>query len=641
MSKISELSDGGSLVSSDYLIAVRSGGNVKVRMDQINVDQVDLGDNEFIRLGNSQDLTMVHTSTQSIINQAGIGDLLIQKAGATKLTINATGIDVTGSVTADGLTVDGDATISDTTPSLLLMESDTTDVNTRLLNNGGDFFLATINDAKSAVTNRLSVDHATGSISFFEDTGTTAKLFWDASAESLGIGTSSPSSVLELSKATYPLLTITQSTTGQSWQLGNDGSNLYVYNATGSSRVLDIDASGNVGIGTSSPDAKVHSYQSAANYAAHFESANANSYGIWVEEGASANNGYPLLSVTDNGGSTQYFRVDSGTGNVGIGISPSAKFDVLLGSTSRLLLRERSSRAYIDSVTETNNAFDSLGINGSEILFETDGTERMRIDASGNLLVSDTTANPSGDNVDSGIALHNAGLVRASTNNAAAPLDLNIKGRNGDIAVFQKDGSTVGSIGTYSGGLDVAGSTRGLRITDGSVFPVANAGSVSDNYVNLGYSGGRFKDLFLSGGVVFGTTGGSVSSKTLDDYEEGTWTPVLTRVGATADATVTFGAVSRYVKVGGLVHLTFYASVIDWSTVSGGTTVVVTGLPFNASSWTTGTIGYGNSTTVSDTTWVASTNIGYFLNNNQNGFYTTGTAPDLTRGMFSISYYEV
>ena len=107
MSKISELSDGGSLLASDYLLVVRSGGNVKVRMDQINVDQVDLGDNEFIRLGNSQDLTMVHTSTQSIINQAGIGDLLIQKAGATKLTINSTGIDVTGSVTADGLTVDG------------------------------------------------------------------------------------------------------------------------------------------------------------------------------------------------------------------------------------------------------------------------------------------------------------------------------------------------------------------------------------------------------------------------------------------------------------------------------------------------------------------------------------------------------
>ena len=98
MSKISELSDGGSLVSSDYLIAVRSGGNVKVRMDEINVDQIDLGDNEFIRLGNSQDLTIVHNASNSIINQASIGDLLIQKAGSTKLTVNSTGIDVSGSV---------------------------------------------------------------------------------------------------------------------------------------------------------------------------------------------------------------------------------------------------------------------------------------------------------------------------------------------------------------------------------------------------------------------------------------------------------------------------------------------------------------------------------------------------------------
>ena len=112
MSKISELSDGGSLVSTDFLIAVRSGGNVKVQMDTINVDQVDLGDNEFIRLGNSQDLTLVHTPTQSIINQAGVGDLLIQKAGSTKLTVNSSGLDVTGSVTTDGLTSAGDVAIT-------------------------------------------------------------------------------------------------------------------------------------------------------------------------------------------------------------------------------------------------------------------------------------------------------------------------------------------------------------------------------------------------------------------------------------------------------------------------------------------------------------------------------------------------
>ena len=40
-----------------------------------------------------------------------------------------------------------------------------------------------------------------GDISFYEDTGTTPKFFWDASAESLGIGTSSPNKTLEVANA--------------------------------------------------------------------------------------------------------------------------------------------------------------------------------------------------------------------------------------------------------------------------------------------------------------------------------------------------------------------------------------------------------------------------------------------------------
>jgi hypothetical protein len=38
-------------------------------------------------------------------------------------------------------------------------------------------------------------------VSFYEDTGTTAKFFWDASAESLGIGTSSPAAPLHIYNA--------------------------------------------------------------------------------------------------------------------------------------------------------------------------------------------------------------------------------------------------------------------------------------------------------------------------------------------------------------------------------------------------------------------------------------------------------
>jgi hypothetical protein len=113
-------------------------------------------------------------------------------------------IDVTGTVVADGLTVDGvaslnaDITQTSVSPSFYIMDSNTTDLNDRFVNAGGTIFLQTVNDAKSTFKSRFSANNSTGDISFYEDTGTTAKLFWDASAESLGIGTSSPSAKLDV-----------------------------------------------------------------------------------------------------------------------------------------------------------------------------------------------------------------------------------------------------------------------------------------------------------------------------------------------------------------------------------------------------------------------------------------------------------
>jgi len=88
-------------------------------------------------------------------------------------------------------------------------------------------------------------------------------------------------------------------------------------------------------------------------------------------------------------------------------------------------------------------------------------------------------------------------------------------------------------------------------------------------------------NLTLSGGVVFGATGGSVTSKTLDDYEEGTWTPVYTSAGSNA-ITVTYDIqVGRYVKVGNMVKATFR---IRTDSVTGGSSdaLRVTGLPFSS-----------------------------------------------------------
>jgi len=149
-------------------------------------------------------------------------------------------------------------------------------------------------------------------------------------------------------------------------------------------------------------------------------------------------------------------------------------------------------RFYAD---DNNEAADSI------ITFNIDGSEATRIDSSGNLLVSDTTANPSGDNVDSGIALHNAGLVRASTNNAAAALDLNVKGRDGDIAVFRKDGSTVGSIGTFASDLNIGTGDCGIQFSgnNDAIYPYdPSSVNLRDALIDIGASSARFKDLYLS-----------------------------------------------------------------------------------------------------------------------------------------------
>ena len=60
-----------------FLIAVRSGGNVKVKADQADFDRIRLGDNEKIELGNNQDLQIYHDGSHSYIKDAGTGDLRV------------------------------------------------------------------------------------------------------------------------------------------------------------------------------------------------------------------------------------------------------------------------------------------------------------------------------------------------------------------------------------------------------------------------------------------------------------------------------------------------------------------------------------------------------------------------------------
>ena len=85
--------------------------------------------------------------------------------------------------------------------------------------------------------------------------------------------------------------------------------------------------------------------------------------------------------------------------------------------------------------------------------------------------------------------------------------------------------------------------------------------------------------LQLTGGqIVFpGTQSASADGNTLDDYEEGTWTPTVTPSSGSLTA---YGSSGIYVKVGRLVTITGTFILTTPGTASGS--VSIGGIPFNA-----------------------------------------------------------
>ena len=81
-----------------------------------------------------------------------------------------------------------------------------------------------------------------------------------------------------------------------------------------------------------------------------------------------------------------------------------------------------------------------------------------------------------------------------------------------------------------------------------------------------------------------------MTSELLDDYEVGTWTPVIRGLGGN-NATYTVNETS-YIKVGKLVHLTTYIHSIDLAAITSGSYIVMTGLPFAASNYGDFSISY-------------------------------------------------
>ena len=86
---------------------------------------------------------------------------------------------------------------------------------------------------------------------------------------------------------------------------------------------ITLDANGRVGIGTSSPATPLDvTKANGGNFVATFQNTSSSTpYGVFIKDAPSGANGYPLLTVTNSAGA-HYFRVDSGTGYVTMPYQP-------------------------------------------------------------------------------------------------------------------------------------------------------------------------------------------------------------------------------------------------------------------------------------------------------------------------------
>jgi hypothetical protein len=254
--------------------------------------------------------------------------------------------------------------------------------------------------------------------------------------------------------------------------------------------------------------------------------------------------------------------------NVGIGTSSPNKISghtmlsVNTATATQYAGVDISTADAVRSALYANNGGTYLETRASiPLILGTNTTERMRLDGSGQLLLGTTTSDST-----LSVDIQN---TSASSNNTLVRIKNNVA--NEDVGLII-DGTNSNQQQIYKIGLNTFANTSDLTFTGGTGYRF--------------YTGSSERMRILSsGGITF--NGDTAAANALDDYEEGTWTPLAKGTSTNPSSAPTL--IGRYTKIGNQVNIYIKFDAVSFAGASGG--VYFDGLPFSASGATVHGIG--------------------------------------------------
>ena len=334
MSKISELSNGGALLSTDDLIVVRSGGNVRAQLSSLNG----------IAIGASTPAAGSFT-TLTTTSTAGIGTSSPQE----QLHVYTTG------------------------HSRVEAESTT----------GIAAFKATNNQGSYA----WYVDNSTDAFHLFDFTDNTQRITVDGDGK-MGIGTSNPAAaygsdtVLEVSGASSPGIVINDTGQAQKYGIHADSNDLKI--TYGSGALVTFQNDGTVGIGSTNPSLYG---KFLVDGTGNLINANASSGAATFQLYESGSGRFGITTLNGSAGAkftvagSEAVRIDSSK-RVGINRTPSI-------SNSKLEVGGADDVPLIN--VEASGNTGGLGIGSTGLKFFHGSSAKMTLDSSGRVGINTTT----------------------------------------------------------------------------------------------------------------------------------------------------------------------------------------------------------------------------------------------------------